>query len=633
LNTTDKIIFKMIIKLVIIFSLSLTVSFAQVADSLKSDSLKIEKLSETEALMRKQTDQKKLDSLIKSQLKSEIELAVNDSRKKEELEKKLQMIEARDSIRDAEQMEKIRELKKYAKGFPVVPFNDTVLVIYTRIGSSNASERAQAITHKIRKLYENDLFNKDSLIMVKNESGYDIAYKDEIIMSVTEYDSKWYNENPEKIAGICLSKIRDAVLQEKEKMSFTNILKRIGLAILVILIIGILMYLINILFRRSAKMITDSRKSYFSGVKIGNINILNPDQHKKFFMKINGFLRFIVKLIVLYFALPVLFSIFPSTKSYGDTLINWVLSPAAKIVNGIIDFLPNLVTIAVIYLFTHYAVKSLRYFANEIESGSVSINGFYKDWSKPTFNILQFILYAFMLVLIFPYLPGSESDAFKGVSVFIGILFSFGSTSAITNIVAGLVITYMRAFQIGDIIKIGDVMGIVTEKTLLVTRIKTIKNEDISIPNSTVLSSHTINYTANAKNPGLIIHTTVTIGYDVPWKNMHKALINAASRTELILKEPKPFVLQTSLDDFYVSYQINAYTQAADRQAVVYSDLHANIQDCCNEAGIEIMSPHYRNMRDGNMTTIPADYLPEDYVPPAFTVKNVNDEMNEKDKS
>jgi len=620
----------MIIKLVIIFSLTLTAAFSQVADSLKSDSLKIEKLYETEALMRKQTDQQKLDSLIKSQLKSEIDLAVNDSRKKEELEKKLRIIETRDSIRDAEQMEKIRELKKYAKGFPVIPFIDTVLVIYTRIGSSNASERAQAIAHKIRKLYENDLFNKDSLIMVKNESGYDIAYKDEIIMSVTEYDSKWYNENPEKIAGICLTKIRDSVVMEKEKMSFTNILKRIGLALLVVLIIGLLMYLINILFRRSAKLITESRKTYFSGIKIGNINILNPDQHKKFFLKLNAVFRFIVKLIVIYISLPVLFSIFPSTKSYAETLISWVLTPAGRIVNGIIDFLPNLVTIVVIYLFTHYAIKSLKYFADEIESGNVSLKGFYKDWSKPTFNILKFILYAFMMVLIFPYLPGSESDAFKGVSVFIGILFSFGSTSAITNIVAGLVITYMRAFQIGDIIKIGDVMGIVTEKTLLVTRIKTIKNEDISIPNSTVLSSHTINYTANAKNPGLIIHTTVTIGYDVPWKNMHEALINAASRTELILKEPKPFVLQTSLDDFYVSYQINAYTQAADKQAVVYSDLHANIQDCCNEAGIEIMSPHYRNMRDGNMTTIPADYLPKDYVPPAFNIKDINSDENKK---
>lgn len=621
----------MITKLILIFFLIQTAAFSQVADTLKSDSLKIEKLHETETLIKKQSDQQKLDSLIRAQLKTEIELASNDKKKKEELENKLRMIEARDSIRDAEQMAKILELKKSAKGFPVSPFNDTIFVIYTRIGSSNASERAQAITHKIRKLYENDLFSKDSLIMIKNESGYDIAYKDEIIMSVTEYDSKWYNENPEKIAGLCLTKIRDSVIQEKEKMSFVNILKRIGLAVLVIIIIGLLMYLINILFRKSAMKITESQNAFVSGLKIGNINILKPKQHKNLILKANSVFRFIVKLIVLYIALPVLFSIFPSTKSYAETLISWVLTPAGKILNGIIDFLPNLITIAVIYLFTHYTIKSLKYFADEIESGDISVKGFYKDWSKPTFNILKFILYAFMMVLIFPYLPGSESEAFKGVSVFIGVLFSFGSTSAITNIVAGLVITYMRAFQLGDVIKIGDVTGIVTEKTLLVTRIKTVKNEDISIPNSTVLSSHTVNYTANAKNPGLIIHTTVTIGYDVPWKKMHEALICAALRTELILKEPKPFVLQTSLDDFYVSYQINAYTEAADKQPLVYSDLHANIQDCCNEAGIEIMSPHYRNVRDGNMTTIPTDYLPEDYIPPSFSIRNT-DGKNKSEK-
>jgi small-conductance mechanosensitive channel len=621
---------KNIIKLLILSLLSLSIAEAQGIDSLKSDSLKIENLHETEKLMVKQQDQQRLDSLLRAGLREQIELASKDKFKKEELEQKLRKIETDDSLKNTEQIQKIIELKKNARGFPVIPFEDTVMVIFTRIGSSNASERAQTITHKIRKLYDNDFFKKDSLIMIKNESGYDIAYKDEIIMSVTEYDSKWYNLATEKIAEISLTKIRDSVIQEREKMSFSNILKRIGLAILVIFIIGLLMYLINILFRRFAKMISESRKAFFSGIKIGNINILNPDQHKNFFLKINGFLRFLVKLIVLYFAFPVLFSIFPSTKSYADTLISWVLTPAGRIVNGIIDFLPNLITIAVIYAFTHYAIKSLKYFADEIESGNISLNGFYKDWSKPTFNILKFILYAFMMVLIFPYLPGSESDAFKGVSVFIGILFSFGSTSAITNIVAGLVITYMRAFQIGDIIKIGDVMGIVTEKTLLVTRIKTIKNEDISIPNSSVMSSHTINYTANAVNPGLIIHSTVTIGYDVPWKKMYEALINAALRTDLILKEPKPFVHQTSLDDFYVSYQINAYTQAADKQAVVYSDLHANIQDCCNEAGIEIMSPHYRNMRDGNMTTIPADYLPKDYVPPVFNIKDVQDGNSEK---
>ena len=179
----------------------------------------------------------------------------------------------------------------------------------------------------------------------------------------------------------------------------------------------------------------------------------------------------------------------------------------------------------------------------------------------------------------------------------------------------------MRPFKIGDRIKVASVIGDVVEKTLLVTRVRTIKNEIITIPNSSVLSGNTTNYTSEANEKGLIIHTTVTIGYDVPWKDMHQALIDAALKTNMILQEPLPFVWQTSLDDFYVSYQINAYTKEASKQGGLYSNLHQNIQDVCNERGIEILSPHYRAERDGNMTTIPSDYLGKDYKAPSFNVK------------
>ena len=172
----------------------------------------------------------------------------------------------------------------------------------------------------------------------------------------------------------------------------------------------------------------------------------------------------------------------------------------------------------------------------------------------------------------------------------------------------------------GDRIKIGEMTGDVIEKTLLVTRLRTVKNEEITIPNASVLSGNTINYSAIAHTEGLVVHTTVTIGYDVPWRDMHQALIDAALQVDLILKEPAPFVLQTALNDFYVSYQINSYTHYAGRQALIYSELHKNIQDLCNERGIEILSPHYRAQRDGNSTTIPSDYLGPDYKAPTFNV-------------
>jgi len=288
--------------------------------------------------------------------------------------------------------------------------------------------------------------------------------------------------------------------------------------------------------------------------------------------------------------------------------------------------LPNLFTIIVIVFVFRYILKGIHFLKNEVENGSLKLPGFYPDWANPTFQIIKVLLYAFMFIVIFPYLPGSDSPVFQGVSVFLGVLFTFGSSGSLSNVIAGLVLTYMRAFKIGDRVKIGDITGDIIEETLLVTRIRTIKNEIISIPNSNVMSSHTINYSSDSIDNGLILHTTVTIGYDVPWKNMHQALIDAALRTEHLLQVPKPFVLQTSLDDFFVSYQINAYTREPNKQAEIYSKLHQNIQDCCNEVGIEILSPHYRSARDGNMTTIPANYMSKDYKSPSFNIKIDKDE-------
>jgi small-conductance mechanosensitive channel len=187
--------------------------------------------------------------------------------------------------------------------------------------------------------------------------------------------------------------------------------------------------------------------------------------------------------------------------------------------------------------------------------------------------------------------------------------------------VAGIVLTYMRPYKIGDRIKVGDVTGDVVEKNLLVTRLRTIKNEDITIPNATILSGHTVNYTTMAKTTGLILNTTVTIGYDVPWQTVHHLLISAAEASEGISAEPKPFVLQTELNDFNVSYQLNAYTALSNQMAVIYSRLHQNIQDKFNEAGVEIMSPHYTSLRDGNHIQIPENYVPEGYNKPGFKVE------------
>jgi small-conductance mechanosensitive channel len=563
------------------------------------------------------------DSLIRIQLQSELANAAGNKKRTRELEEKLRQISVKDSVRAAKRLGYIKKLRQTEKGFAVVPFNDTLFYIFLNVGSFSAKERAGRISNQIRKIAEEPSFNVDSLRINQTEFGYDIvSEKGFVIMTVTQLDGLWFDKTNKQLAAEYLDKIKAEVRTETESNSTYNKFKRIGLAILIALGLVIAFNRIKWLFRRITFFLDANKSRYFKGLSIGKTRILKPEHIEIFVFRAIKILRTVLILLAVVISLSLIFDIFPSTRIVTKTIIGWVVDPAKGLLLGIYHYLPNLFSILVIFFIFRYSLKVAKYFVNEIETGNIALQGFHAEWAQPTFNIVKFLLYAFMIVLIWPFLPGSNSAAFQGVSVFVGIIFSLGSSSAISNMVAGIVITYMRAFKVGDRVQIGEITGDIIEKTALVTRIRTIKNEDITVPNSTVLSSNTINYSSNTRpeDKGLILHTTVTIGYDVPWKNMHEALIKAALRTKFLLSEPSPFVLQTSLDDFFVSYQVNAYTKEANKQADIYSDLHQNIQDCCNEAGIEILSPHYRNLRDGNATSIPANYLGDDYKAPAFKV-------------
>lgn len=498
------------------------------------------------------------------------------------------------------------------KGYPVNPFRDTLFLVYNKIGSFDAQNRANAITSRIELLYKDPFFDKDSLLLNKSDFGVDIVYNsDFVVMSVTDLDGKTIGSSNFELAQKNLAIIQKAVLFQKENNAVENWLKRIGLVLLLISLIAAIVVAINKLFSWFRFFLIKRKERYFSGLKIKDSYVFSPEKHLEFVLRIVKVIRIIVLLFTFYISLPAIFSVFPETEVYATTLLKWIFSPAKSALFGFLDFLPNLISILVIVTLFLYLLKAIKFFVEEIQKGQIKIEGFYSDWAKPTFNIIKVLIYAFMVIIIFPYLPGSNSPIFQGVSVFVGVLFSLGSSNAIANMIAGLVITYMRPFKIGDFIKIGDVSGTVIEKSSLVTRVRTPKQEDITIPNATVLSSSSINYSANTgeNGNGLLIHTKVTIGYDSPWNDIHKALLEAALRTDLLEKIPEPFVLQTSLDDFYVAYEINAYTKQPNQQPLIYSKLHQNIQDCFNEAGLEIMSPHYNSLRDGNKTTIPENYL------------------------
>ena len=579
------------------------------------------------ALLRNVEEQRINDSIQKEELKAQlISLKSTDKTQIEELQTKLKEIEDKENRNLEEKKQQIEFLKKSTKGYPVVGvLGDTLFHIYSKRGELSAKDRAEILTKKIHELYKDDYFNTDSFKVFETADNYTIQYGKTIVLSLNETDALWHDKNLSELGNEYKIKIADSIKKAKYENSLSRTLIRTGLVLLVILLTWLLIWLIRLGNRRLMNSINSNKEKWLKKLAYKDYTFLNEEQKYQIILFITKLLRWFVYIVLIYISLSAIFSIFPITRGWADKLIQYILSPLKSIFIGIWNYLPNLFSILAIYFVMKYFIKFVKYIFTEIDSEKLKVSGFHADWAMPTFSIVKFLLYAFMFVLIFPFLPGSDSNIFKGVSVFIGVLFSLGSHSSIANVVAGLVITYMRPFKVGDRIKIGDVTGDVIEKTLLVTRLRTPKNEEVTIPNSSVLSGNTVNYSTMARTVGLIIHTTVTIGYDVPWKKMHQALLNAADRTEAILKEPKPFVLQTSLDDFYVSYQINGYTRETNSFNRIYSSLHQNIQDCCNEMGIEIMSPHYRAQRDGNNTTIPADYLPADYKAPGF---NVNIENN-----
>ncbi len=513
---------------------------------------------------------------------------------------------------------------------PVVVEGKTLFYVEERVYSFSPADRARAIAERIQKLYENPRISLNAIRVEEDETTTDIVAGDLIVMAVTERDARAAGRSRQELAQEYLGIIRRAAAELQEEHS----LKRLVLGLLWTgLTTGILLLafkLIKTVFPKLYRKLDSWRGTRVRSLRIQKLELLSAGRITETLIMLARGARIAAVLILLYSYLSLVFSFFSGTRGWATILLDYVMGPVKLIWDAMANNLPDFFFIVVILIVAYYAIKFVKFIFAEIGKGTIEIAGFYHDWAVPTYKIVRFLLIAFTAVVIFPYLPGSNSPAFRGVSIFLGVLFSLGSTSAVANIVAGILLTYTRAFQDGDRVEIGETTGDVLGKTLLVTRIRTIKNEHISIPNAMVLSSHIINYSSSAQEQGLILHTGVTIGYDAPWRQVHALLIAAAGDTEHILKEPTPFVFQTSLDDFYVRYELNAYTDQPHYMARIYSDLHQNIQDKFNEAGLEIMSPHYGAMRDGNSIAIPANYVPTGYQAPSFRVLPMEEPLSRK---
>jgi small-conductance mechanosensitive channel len=495
-----------------------------------------------------------------------------------------------------------------------------ILTVYETITGRTPDERARAIEERIVSVASQGSASTESIQLQPHAGWTEIVIGSQVMMAVTDTDAEMVGKPRPEVAANYATSIGQAIQNYRREHSWRMILRGILKTALTTLVLIPLLWIIH----RVRFTVRDRLERYIhSRAQLPQksawhlaVAYLGPIA-----LALGTLLRWMLILALLEAYLTITLGFFSSTREVSHQVTKWVFSQLEFLARSGLNYLPNLLIIAVIVLVTHYVIRILRMIFGEIGKGNFKIRGFYPDWASPTERLIRMSVLVLALIVAFPYLPGAKSPAFKGISIFVGVLLSLGSSSAVSSAIAGVILTYMRSFLDGDWVQIGDTTGEVIEKNLLVTRILTPKAEVITIPNAAVMSGTVKNYSTEAKKSGVIFHTTVSIGYSTPWRTVHQLLVHAALATEHVLRQPVPFVLQQALNDFYVSYELNAYTDVPREVLNIFSDLHRNIQDKFNEAGIEICSPHFSALRDGNTTAMPEQYVKPDFKAPGFRVK------------
>jgi small-conductance mechanosensitive channel len=492
--------------------------------------------------------------------------------------------------------------------------------VSTPIGTLTPLQRAAATEQRLRSAAEGPASTLATLRTADSDGFTGIYAGPVLIRAVTDGDAAHTGRTREQLAADELLVIRQALAVEYRERGTAHVLRGLLFAtgatvLLVALLIGL-----RCGYRWTRAQISRVALAWHWQSSLARLKLLSPSAVANASHSFAAGLAWVIVLLLVYFYLEFVLSLFLSTRGLADRMVAAAEHAVEQVFSALFGYLPSLINIVIIVVVARFILKAVRGLFEQIAAKRLTITNFHPDWGLPTYSLVRFFVIAIAAVMVFPYLPGSGSAGFKGVATFVALAISFGGAPAIANIIAGIILTYMRPFGLGDRVKIADAVGDIMAKNLLLVRLRTIKNVDISIPNSLVLANHIINYSTNAKEAGVILHTTVTIGYDAPWKTVHELLIRAATRVDGLLAEPAPYVLQTSLDDFYVAYEINAYTNRPNEMTSLYSRLHEEIQNAFNEGGVEILSPHYVAMRDGNAMGVPSEYLPKDYQAPGFTI-------------
>lgn len=509
-------------------------------------------------------------------------------------------------------------------GYPVLLDGQELFRVRAGVaGVATAEERAAILTQRIQAVVADSSITPDQVRAEVGETQSVVWAGDKLLFTVLPADEEVYGRPHPELAAMAADWIQQGIVTYRESRSLQRLVTNLAAIVVSTLVLVLFLRGLFFLCSRLLSRIQRLRENGTLALRFQSIQILGAGATSYLFRSLIQLLRMGLLLFALYLYVPFVLSQFPATQALGDSLLRDLADRLNAIAQAFVAYLPNLMMLGILAIVTYYVIEFAKQVIIELGRQDV-YPWFYPEWVNPTIRLATFLIIAMAFVFAAPFMPGFGSPAFQGVSLFVGALLTLGSSSAVANALAGIILIYTRAFRIGDLIRIDTIIGDVQDKSLFVTRVLTPRQETVTIPNASVLNSNVTNFSAICREAGgyLVLQTTITLGYDVPWRKVHEVLIEAALATPNIQATPAPFVLQTGLNDFNVSYTLSAYTAAPNQMPLIYSALHQNIQDHCNAADIEILSPGYTALRDGNHSTIPADYLPEDYTAPAFGIKS-----------
>jgi small-conductance mechanosensitive channel len=478
------------------------------------------------------------------------------------------------------------------------------------VSSYPAEARADQIRDRIAAAAADSSVPVTSLHVIDTGGMARIVVGDRVLMAVTDADATLEQVSRLELATAHLARIRDAMAEYRAARTSPALRRAAINTIAATAVLAVAIALLVWFWRAIDGLLRRRLQARIHSVGIQSFEVMRGEHIWAAVRNAVLAMRTLVFLACVLLYLGFTLAAWPWTRGFARNMWAFAAAPVNVITGGFVANIPRLVFLAVLFVAIRVALRVVRMFFEAIGRGTVTLGGFDPEWAQPTYKIVRVAVIAFGVIVAYPYIPGSQSEAFKGVSLFIGIVFSLGSSSAISNIIAGYMMTYRRAFKVGDRVKIGDAVGDVIEMRLQVTHLRSLKNEEIVIPNSQILSGEVLNYSSLARVQPLILHTEVGIGYETPWRLVEAMLLDAAARTSGLAADARSFVLMKRLGDFAITYELNVPCRDVPAMNALYTSLHQQILDVFNEHGVQIMTPAYEGDPEVPKVVAPKDWYP-----------------------